>query len=84
MTKKSKGDRLWMHLSRPTVLLLKLGLFGISLQSATLAIVVHDTLQRDPYYVALYYPPAIEYIALSVLLIALGVLLFEIMARDIR
>lgn len=84
MTKIPKKKRQTKQLAPNSVRFLKLGLFAIALQAATFAIVVQDTLTHNPHYVALYFPPLVEYIALSVTLVALGVLLFEIMAKDLR
>jgi hypothetical protein len=63
---------------------LKLGFFAVALQSCILAIVVHDTLTVNPLYVALYYPPTVEYIAVSLTLVICGALLFHILYYDLK
>ena len=65
------------HLSPPSILVLKLGFFVVALQACILAIVVHDTLSINPLYVALYYPPTVEYISVSFTLVICGALLFN-------
>lgn len=84
MPKSPKKKHQAKHFAPISVQFLKLGLFAIALQVATFAIVVQDTLTYNPYYVALYYLPLVEYIALSFTLVALGVLLFEIIANDFK
>ena len=79
--KATRHNRL--KLSGITTVFIKAGCALMALQISIFAIVVQDTMQRNPYYVALYYPSLTEYLALSALLLALGILLFETMARDL-
>ncbi|MBO5898893.1 MAG: hypothetical protein J6R04_07770 [Clostridia bacterium] len=77
MSKRQRLIEFIKRLSPPSILVLKLGFFAVALQACILAIVVHDTLLTNPLYVALYYPPMVEYISVSFTLVVCGALLFN-------
>jgi hypothetical protein len=84
MTKIQRIRDLFYRISTVSTLVLKLGLCAVALQASILAIVVHDTMQHNPYLVPLYYPPTLEYIALSFTLILGGAILFDILEKADR
>lgn len=84
MTKIKMIYRLFCQISGVSILVLKLGLLAVALQASVLAIVVHDTLLRNPYLVPLYYPPTLEYVILSFTLVLGGAILFDIVEKADR
>ena len=51
------------------------------MQISSLAIIVHDKLQINPIYVAQYYPPAMQYVALSLLAVIAGAFSIDVLSK---
>lgn len=81
MTKQPKINASSHLLAPYTVAFLKLALLGLVLQTAILAIVVHDTLSYAPTYARLYYPQMMRFIGQSIVLIPLDALILELLHR---
>ncbi len=82
MTKLRRFCRAVRQMSGLSVFILKLGLWIVTFQISALAIVADATYTRNPYYVGLYYPPAMEYVALTLTIIVVGTLMFDVLSKS--
>lgn len=82
MTKIKMLRHMIRNISDISILVLKLGMLAVATQASVLAITVHDTMRHNPLLVPLYYPPTLEYVAISFALVIGGAILFDILDKE--
>ena len=82
MTKINLLRHMIRNISSISILVLKLGMLAVAMQASVLAITVSDTMQHNPLLVPLYFPPTVEYVAISFSLVVGGAILFDIADKE--